>query len=123
MVRYFSSWLVQVKQSQTNAPLAQPNNDRRSFQMAVEPAASTMESGDNHPMNRASRMRFAALIDSKYLKNTYLIYETRQSAAPPFAWRFAPSPPQRLRASSEEPHPSQADLFPENRLLVHRLTG
>ncbi len=121
MARSLSLWLAQVKQSQTNAPLARPNDLRRSFQTVVEPTASAMDGVQDHWMNRAFHMRFAAIITNENLK---YIYETRQSAAPPSAWRFAPPPPpgwrQRLRSSSEESKTSKEDLFPENRRIIHR---
>lgn len=125
MMRYFSLWLAQVKQSQTNAPLVQPDYDRRSFQMAPARAASTMDSGGDRRMNRAFLMRFAAAIDSKNLNNQkHLNYENRQSTAPPFAWRLpAPQqqPPQRLRPGSEDSYSQKTELLPENRGFLHRL--
>ena len=83
MARYVSLWLVQVKQSQSNATLSRPNDLRRSFQMVIEPAAPETGSAHDYLMNRAFLMRFATLISNENLE---YIYETRQSTAPPFAW-------------------------------------
>jgi hypothetical protein len=81
VARFVSLWLVQVRESQSNARQTLPNDLRRSFQTVTESNAPVQNSGLGHWMNRAFMMRFAAFTNNENL-NILMRQDNQQRRRP-----------------------------------------